>query len=300
MKIAGPHALADRAGVAKARAIACYLRAIRTEARMRDLGLLIASLAAIAGIAFAIDPGLDLHVTSWFFDDATGSFPAAADPIAVWLRGKSMWIFTAFVVGVAAMVIARLILPLRVFPVSARSVVFLALTLVLGPGLLVNGILKEHWARPRPGAVVEFGGTLRFMPWWDPRGGCDQNCSFVSGETSGATWSVAPALLVPGAARVVALGAAGIFTVAIATLRIAFGGHFASDVIFAVLLTLAVIWAIYGLMFRVNWSRAQTGLLPPIARRAIARLSWAESNLIAFCDWTTALHFGDSSTPPRF
>src|ERR1700730_11427547 len=299
MKIAGPHALVDHASTATVDAIARYLHAVRAQARMRDLGLLIALLAAITGIAFAIDPRLDLRVASLFFDDTTRSFPAAADPVAVWLRGKSMWIFTAFTVAVAATVIARLVLPLRVFPVPARSVVFLALTLVLGPGLLVNGVLKEHWARPRPGAVGVFGGTLPFVPWWDPRGGCDQNCSFVSGETSGATWSVAPALLVPGAARLVALAAAGIFTVAIASLRVAFGGHFATDVIFAALLTLAVIWAIYGLVFRVDWIRAKTGPLPRIVRRSIARFDWTESNLITYCDWTTALRFGDPSTRPR-
>ena len=92
-----------------------------------------------------------------------------------------------------------------------RAVVFLALTLALGPGLLVNGLLKEHWSRPRPGEVVEFGGSLAPTPW-DPRGRCEQNCSFVSGETSGAAWTVAPALLLPGTLRAVALGAAGVFT----------------------------------------------------------------------------------------
>ena len=266
---------------------------------MRDLGLLLVLLAAVTGIVFAIDPRLDLRLTSLFFDDTTRSFPAASDPVAVWLRSKSIWIFTAFVVVVIAMVIARLVLPLPVFPVPARSVVFLALTLALGPGLMVNVVLKEHWARPRPGAVVEFGGTLPFVPWWDPRGGCDQNCSFVSGEASDATWLVAPALLVPAPARVVALSAAGIFTVAISTLRIAFGGHFASDVIFAVLLTLAVIWVINGLVFKVDWMRLQTGPLPRIVRRGIARCGRAESNLIAYGDWTTALRFGDPTTRPR-
>jgi lipid A 4'-phosphatase len=264
MRIVRPHTSVDRVGITGV--VTRYVRRLRTGG-VRDLGLLLVLLAAVAGIVFAIDPRLDLRLTSLFFDDATRSFPAASDPVALWLRSKSMWIFTAFAVLVAAMVIARLVLPLPVFPIPARSVVFLALTLALGPGLLVNGVLKEHWARPRPGAVVEFGGTLPFVPWWDPRGGCDQNCSFVSGETSGATWSVAPALLVPGAARLVALCAAGIFTVAIATLRIAFGGHFASDVIFAVLLTLAVIWAIYSLAFRVDWMRLQTGPLPRIVRR---------------------------------
>jgi membrane-associated phospholipid phosphatase len=99
---------------------------------------------------------------------------------------------------------------------------------------------------------------LPFVPWWDPRGGCEQNCSFVSGETSQATWAVAPALLMPGGLRVVALGTVGIFTAVIGGLRLAFGGHFASDVLFAVLLTLTVIWAAYGLVFRIDWSPAQS------------------------------------------
>jgi lipid A 4'-phosphatase len=261
--------------------------------RGRDLGLLIALLAGIVGIVFAIDPQLDLRITSLFFDEATRSFPTASDPVAVWLRGKSMWVFTGFAVVVAALVVARAIFSAKLSWIPARSVVFLALTLALGPGLLVNGVLKEHWSRPRPGAVVEFGGTLPFVPWWDPRGGCDQNCSFVSGETSGAAWSVAPALLVPGTVRVVALGAAGVFTLAIGTLRVAFGGHFASDVIFAVVLTLGVIWAAYGLIFRVDWARVQRHPQSLIGRRIVERLGFAETNLIPYGDWTSALHFGD-------
>ena len=43
--------------------------------------------------------------------------------------------------------------------VPGRAAVFLVLSLLLGPGLLVNVILKDNWGRPRPGSVVEFGGT---------------------------------------------------------------------------------------------------------------------------------------------
>jgi membrane-associated phospholipid phosphatase len=226
---------------------------------VRRQGLLIAVLATITAVLFAVAPQLDLQLSHLFFDDATRRFPVAADPRAMWVRSASMWVFTAFAVCVAAAVVARIAFPHR-FPVPGRVVVFLALSLALGPGLLVNGLFKEHWSRPRPGEVVEFGGTLPFMPWWDPRGGCAQNCSFVSGETSQATWAVAPALLMSGGLRVVALGTVGVFTAVIGGLRLAFGGHFASDVLFATLLTLAVIWAMYGLAFRTDWSPAQTVL----------------------------------------
>jgi lipid A 4'-phosphatase len=223
---------------------------------VRRQGLLIAVVATIAAVLFAVAPQLDLQLSHLFFDDAARRFPIAADPLAMWVRRASMWLFTVFAICVVAAAVARFAFPRR-FPVPGRVVVFLALTLALGPGLLVNGLLKEHWSRPRPGEVVAFGGTLPFMPWWDPRGGCEQNCSFVSGETSQATWAVAPALLVPGGLRVIALGAAAILTAVIGGLRLAFGGHFASDVLFATLLTLAVIWAVYGLTFRIDWSPVQ-------------------------------------------
>jgi lipid A 4'-phosphatase len=224
---------------------------------VRRQGLLIAVVATIVAVLFAVAPQLDLQLSHLFFDDVMHRFPAASDPLARWVRATSMWVFTGFAVCVAAAAVAKLAFPRR-FPVPGRVVAFLALTLVLGPGLLVNGVLKEHWSRPRPGEVVEFGGTLPFMPWWDPRGGCEQNCSFVSGETSQATWAVAPALLMPGGLRLVALGTVGIFTAVIGALRLAFGGHFASDVLFAVLLTLGVIWAAYTLAFRTDWRRARS------------------------------------------
>jgi hypothetical protein len=44
-------------------------------------------------------------------------------------------------------------------------------------GLLVNGVLKEHWGRPRTIDVAQFGGIEHFVAWWDPRGDCPKNCS---------------------------------------------------------------------------------------------------------------------------
>src|SRR5262249_39025145 len=106
MKIVRPHTSVDRVRITGV--VTRFMRGLRAG-RMRDLGLLLVLIAAVAGIVFAIDPRLDLRLTSLFFDDATRSFPAASDPVAMWLRSKSIWIFTAFVVLVVAMVIARLV-----------------------------------------------------------------------------------------------------------------------------------------------------------------------------------------------
>jgi hypothetical protein len=36
---------------------------------------------------------------------------------------------------------------------------FILLSVILGPGLLVNLVFKDHWGRPRPRQVVALGGT---------------------------------------------------------------------------------------------------------------------------------------------
>ncbi len=99
-------------------------------------------------------------------------------------------------------------------------------TLALGPGLVTNLIFKDHWGRARPIDVQQFGGTERFTPWWDPRGDCPNNCSFIAGEPSGAFWTLAPAALAPPELRAVAYGAALAFGVGVGVLRMAAGGAF--------------------------------------------------------------------------
>ncbi len=101
--------------------------------------------------------------------------------------------------------------------------------------------MKDHWHRPRPIQVVEFGGADPFRPYDRLDGLCVRNCSFVSGEGASSFWTVAPALLLPPPWRAVALLGALCFAAAAGTLRMAFGGHFLSDTLFAALFTWLVI-----------------------------------------------------------
>ncbi|HUO54168.1 MAG TPA: phosphatase PAP2 family protein [Rhodoblastus sp.] len=126
---------------------------------------------------------------------------------------------------------------------SGRAILFLVLTLALGPGLLVNAWLKEVSHRPRPEQTQDFGGPWTFQPYESFSGQCGHNCSFVSGETATAAWTLAPALLAPPPARAYAVAAALLFTLATGLLRMAFGGHYFSDVVFAALFTFVVVLA---------------------------------------------------------
>jgi lipid A 4'-phosphatase len=212
--------------------------------------IVLVILGIVTGIVFAVDPALDLEVAAYFRDVAARPEVGQLFPVIEVVRDLGPVAILA-VIGPAAISLAiKAFRPKRRTLVSSRGALFLILSLAIGPGLLVNGLLKEGWGRPRPGMVTEFGGAHAFRPWWDPRGTCVTNCSFVSGETSSAVWMAAPAMLAPPAWRSVALGAALLYGATIATVRLLAGGHFLSDVIFAGIFTGLVIWAVHGALYR--------------------------------------------------
>jgi membrane-associated phospholipid phosphatase len=137
------------------------------------------------------------------------------------------------------------------FAPNERGAWFLLVTLLLGPGLIVNLGLKDHSHRPRPVHVLEFGGEAPFMPWESFDGACAKNCSFASGEAAQGFWMVAPALLTPPPWRPLAIVAALAFGFGASLLRVATGGHFLSDVTAGGLIALIVV---FGLK-RAFWPR---------------------------------------------
>ncbi|MGA2126619.1 MAG: phosphatase PAP2 family protein [Xanthobacteraceae bacterium] len=242
---------------------------------MDRTGLMIAfAVAAVVGVVLGVFPQLDLIISGWLFDPGSGQFTLSRLMFAGrlgWLataRDAGMWAVAALVAPAVVALIAKAVRPQTALVVPGRAVVYLLLTLALAPGLMANGLLKDHGGRSRPIDVKNFAGTDRFVAWWDPRGDCPQNCSFVSGESSGAFWAFAPASLVPAPYRPLAYGAVIVFGSAIGALRMAFGGHFLSDVAFAGVFTFLIVWGAHGLIYR--W-RA-TALSDEAIERAIERL----------------------------
>ena len=135
-----------------------------------------------------------------------------------------------------------------------QTVLYLAVSLALGPGLIVNAGFKDHWHRPRPVQVVEFGGPFEFRPWYRTDGQCRRNCSFVSGEVAASAWLIGAAALAPAAFKVPAMALAAAVTAVTALMRVAFGGHFPSDVVFAALFTLLLM-----VILRRFWPRSEDG-----------------------------------------
>ncbi|MGR7995540.1 phosphatase PAP2 family protein [Xanthobacter sp. ZOL 2024] len=201
-------------------------------------------IGAAVAILFTVFPQWDLAITELFWDASRRHFALARQPWALTLRAWGNYIPWIFAVPAFAALVLKLLFPDQRMFMPARAAVLLALTMALGPGLVVNGILKQEWGRPRPVHVDDFGGKDTFMPWYDNSGACPGNCSFVSGEGALGFWMTAPASLVPGPLGAVALGAAVLFGAAAGGLRIGFGGHFFTDVVFSgVLVVLIVVLA---------------------------------------------------------
>ncbi len=116
-----------------------------------------------------------------------------------------------------------------------RDALFILLLLALGPGLLVNVILKDHVGRARPREVVQFGGSHRFTEIWQP-GTTGRNSSFPSGHASVAFFLIAPWFVFRRRNRTLArafLAGGILFGCAVGWARILQGGHFLSDVLWA-------------------------------------------------------------------
>jgi membrane-associated PAP2 superfamily phosphatase len=204
------------------------------------------------------------------YDAQTRSFPLKLNWLAQIARDGAMWIAWGIATPAIAALIIKLVRPDRPLLMSGRAIVFLLLTLTLSAGVFTNLTFKSYWGRPRPVLVTEFGGDLPFVAWWDPRGQCGRNCSFFSGEGATAFWTFAPAALTPPAWRPLAYAAATLFGVATSVLRMAFGGHFFTDIAAAGLVTFVVIWLAHGYIYR--WPR--TRLSDEAIDAALTRLAW--------------------------
>jgi membrane-associated PAP2 superfamily phosphatase len=226
---------------------------------MNRIGLLIALvIAAVVGVIFGLYPELDLRLVRPFYEIDRGGnkFGLRTDELLIMVRETAMWLITAIALVPGFALAIKVVCPRSKLKVPGRAIVFMLTTLALAPGLFANIILKDNWGRPRPIDVPQFGGSEPFMAWWDPRGVCPKNCSFVTGDGSGAFWTMAPAALAPPALRPAAYAAAIAFGTGVGVLRMSFGGHFFTDVVFAGVFTFIIIWLMHGYLYR--WPRTRT------------------------------------------
>ena len=137
----------------------------------------------VSGALFTFFPQADLAVSKQFFVAADGSFAGNERAVEV-LRNSFK---TIYILACVSCVIGAAISYVRgksCLRLSVAQHLFMIACLGIGPGLVTNVALKDHWGRARPREVVEFGGTKVFTPALTPSRACKRNCSFVAGEAS--------------------------------------------------------------------------------------------------------------------
>lgn len=200
----------------------------------------------ILGLIFLLFPTLDLTVSGWFYQRPPGFF-LAKETLFIFL-----YEFVPLMVYLLEVALPLIILlgfsPLQRYLIAHRKpAVYLALVLLLGPGLLVNEVFKNHWGRARPGQIVEFGGDRTFTAAGVLGDQCERNCSFVCGHASMGFYFLSFGYLFPRQRRRwlgIGIGLGSLIGLA----RIAQGAHFISDVVFSFFAVYFTAKLVYSLM----------------------------------------------------
>ncbi|MHA7970512.1 phosphatase PAP2 family protein [Rhizobium sp. CAU 1783] len=241
----------------------------RDARRAVILALVLLSVWLLLLAAFHFLPALDVAMSAAFFEATAcaegaadgivcGDFPYQRDTLFVFLRQVLFYIPSfAAVIVIVALIRALQHHGATFQPKKVRDHSIALLTLFLGPYVLVNLLLKSFSGRPRPHQTDVFGGELPFMPAGSFAGGCENNCSFISGEAAGAGWLICLIPLLPVKMRPVfgpALIAVSLVTPAF---RVSFGGHYLSDVVLGWLSSPAV-FAVLLAVFEIARVRKNT------------------------------------------
>ncbi len=102
-----------------------------------------------------VSGSLDLTISHFFFDGEHFS----KHPFFLWFYHWGT-LFAWAVAGVALLGIW--------IKHWRKASLFYLFAFAIGPGLLVNGVFKELWQRPRPVQTVDFGGFAPFHPFFEP------------------------------------------------------------------------------------------------------------------------------------
>jgi lipid A 4'-phosphatase len=201
-----------------------------SRAVLKDFLIPIAILVALTALIAAT--GADLILESRFFVPHTGWVYSDVSP---WDVLYNYGVYPSLYISVGSfLVVVTSYFSARAY-VYRKCALFFLLLMLLGPGLLVNTVLKDHWGRPRPRQMQMFGGDRVYHQVWE-RGESGKGVSFPSGHASAAFYLIAPYFLLRRSSRkraAIALAAGIGYGCVMGVARMVQGGHFLSDVVWA-------------------------------------------------------------------
>jgi lipid A 4'-phosphatase len=209
-------------------------------------------LNVISSILLIIYSQVDIQISSLFYSAEQGFY--LKDSWWVRLLYNSVPILLKTIVfGVIGLYIVNKIFKTKLLKVNGRITLYLLIALIVGPGLIVNSLFKDHFGRARPFTVTEFGGDRIFTPAFVITDQCEKNCSFSSGHAAGAFFVLALAFLMKKR-REWWIALATVYGFGVGVARIAAGGHFFSDVFISYFVVLSISQLCYELIISQNTS----------------------------------------------
>lgn len=208
-------------------------------------------LLIAATLVFGLWPRLDLTISTYARELSGGEFQLKGGAWNWLYRGtRPFFLGLSAVIGVAGLVSLLLRRPLGWL--NLRRAIFLLVSFGLTQGIVVDLYLKNVFGRPRPRQLVDFGGESTFTPFYMVSEQCARNCAFVSGHAAMVFALLAFSFVVPERWRRLAFWLALAAGLVAGWARIVQGAHFASDVVFAGLVTYGVTWLV-SLLLLQGW-----------------------------------------------
>ncbi|MER2520198.1 MAG: phosphatase PAP2 family protein [Bdellovibrionales bacterium] len=248
---------------------------------MKPSSLILISILfgiSLLGIAIQFFPEIDLYASGLFYKKNIG-FALAENPVLSFLHELATT--GSRILGIALCgILVFAAIRKSAWNIPARTWLFLLCMLLIGPGLVANALFKDNWGRARPREVSTFGGNAAFTPPLIPQPSFRANGSFVAGDAAFGFSLPAFAVIappIPGHKKTSQTTGrkprpwskwifwAGITTgFAFGYTRLAMGAHFLSDVIFAMMIMLAVMallqTAFYGKRTTLQYWRCWLGI----------------------------------------
>jgi len=194
-------------------------------------------------------------------------WPRANEPLWSMLYRSAPWVTGSLAVVGTVLVIIGL---LRDGSKQVRTYgFFILLCVAIGPGLIINVALKDHWGRPRPRQIIEFGGKFAYVQPLVPAaargksfpcGHCSVGYLYALGwwvwRRRHPLWAVVS--LVTGLTLGTFLGLG----------RMATGAHFLSDAVWSALIAFSIAHVLYYYVLRIPAREDARATLYPLLEQS--------------------------------
>lgn len=228
---------------------------LESRARTSRLPIVVPMIVLAVTTLLLRVTNIEIQIAALFFDFKDGIWPYCDAPF--WDYLDHFAVNGGWVVMIGIMLFSLRYWNRAENPCARRTIILLLAVAAIGPGLIVNGILKPTFGRPRPREITEFNGQLPYSPVLEIGASSNSNASFPSGHASFAFLLIVPAFAIHRKRKLaVAILCAGLIWGAfVGFSRIVQGGHFLGDVVYSATVIYGTAWCLDAYLRRYpSWS----------------------------------------------